>query len=320
MVRVVFIGGYGRSGSTLLDTMLGVHDDVFGGGELEMLFKDLAAGGCCTCGRPYDDCPVWGEVLADVADRRVGLDPTQLAERLARAESTLGRYRFGDRKALLARHGDVWGALFRSLAEVTGRSVVVDSSKSSRGSSRRITALARHAGLEVRVIHLIRDPRAVVYSERNRGNNDRLEANETSTRSPGGALRFLVGWSMANLAVTLSALTLPSLRVLRVHYEHLVTEPESTLATIGRFIGLDLAPVADRIRAGTAFDPGHGVRGNRMRREGPIVVRHDTEWITAGPTGPRWLSLAFAPLARLYGYDLMRWPRPPTDPQAGPIP
>lgn len=309
MTRVLYIGGYGRSGSTVLDTMLGNHERVFGSGELEMLFKDIVDRGRCTCGEPYDVCPLWGKVLSELDTSIAGFNPYELAPALARFESTLGRYsRVGRASETAAKFGEVWSGVITAAARLARADVVVDSSKSSRGSSRRALGLVRRARLDVAMIHLVRDPRAVLYSEWGRGNNDEIEARRRNERSILGVLQPLIGWSMANLAVSITAARLPSIPVLRVRYEDLVGDPEATLQRIGEFADIDFSSVKAVVRNGEALDVGHGVRGNRMRRGGPIRLRPDTEWISEMPRLGRYVSPLFWPVARLYGYRIQRWP------------
>ncbi|NNE43484.1 MAG: hypothetical protein HKN12_04695, partial [Gemmatimonadetes bacterium] len=59
--RVVYITGYGRSGSTLLDILIGQADGVTGVGELDLLHRDWGERGC-SCGKDYDDCEFWSAV------------------------------------------------------------------------------------------------------------------------------------------------------------------------------------------------------------------------------------------------------------------
>lgn len=312
MSKVLYIGGYGRSGSTVLDAMLGNHSSIFGGGELEMLFKDIAADGTCTCGDSYSMCAIWGKVLLDLEQSVEGFEPLDIAGDLGRVESTLGRYRQPSTRGETARmYARVWSSLFASTFRHTGASIVVDSSKTSRSSSRRILSLARDARLDVYVIHLIRDPRAVLYSEWGRGNNDELERGARSAFHFGGVLRPLAGWLMANIAVSISSARAPSLPVLRVYYEDLVSRPDETLAAIGEFVEVDLRSLVDQIHAGDALSVGHGVRGNRMRRAGPIRLSLDTEWIEQmSPLGRR-VSKVFSAFAKLYGFDTSAWPEMP---------
>lgn len=318
MTDVLYIAGYGRSGSTLLDAMLGNHPDILGCGELELFFRDLLAGGSCTCGQPYEACELWGEVLADLEASIPGFDPAVVAPVLARTESTLGRYEpFARTSASTDLFGQVWSRLFESVANHAAVDLIVDSSKSSRGSSRRLFELAKRTDLEIAVVHLVRDPRAVLYSERCRGNNDLIEAERTRLRSFGGALRPLLGWTMANLAVSWTDARARSLPVLLVHYEELVSSPDATLARIGELIDKDLSSVVDLIRIGGEIEAGHGVRGNRMRRSGPIELRFDAEWIERSPRVNRMVSPMIAPVAAHYGYHGLRWPRTATAGGAG---
>src|SRR5437870_4438917 len=61
-VRVLYIGGCGRSGSTLLDRMLGQVPGVCSLGELTHLWRGLLDNAECGCGAPIRDCPFWRAV------------------------------------------------------------------------------------------------------------------------------------------------------------------------------------------------------------------------------------------------------------------
>lgn len=63
--QIIYIAGYGRSGSTLLERILAAHAGVEGLGEVEHLTRarDLHAASC-GCGRPLADCELWGPVIA----------------------------------------------------------------------------------------------------------------------------------------------------------------------------------------------------------------------------------------------------------------
>ena len=62
-LRVVFIGGQGRSGSTLLERALGQLPDVVSVGETVHLWdRGLRDNELCGCGQPFSACPFWSEV------------------------------------------------------------------------------------------------------------------------------------------------------------------------------------------------------------------------------------------------------------------
>ena len=76
--------------------------------------------------------------------------------------------------------------------------IIVDSSKSARNTCGRLPAF-HGAGIPVKGLHLVRDPRAVMWSIQ-RGSNRRLERGE-SAKLPGGMARGLVSWCLVNAGV-----------------------------------------------------------------------------------------------------------------------
>lgn len=307
---ILYIGGDGRSGSTLLDMILSNHPDMFGAGELEMFFADLENGGACSCGKRYEECPFWKEVLRILFAELPDINPSTVTNDRILVESPLGRFRVRPHRfaQIQHRYGEVWSALYQAIAEVSGKPILIDSSKSAYGNARRIHALHNFAGSSLNVLHLIRDPRAVVYSEWGRGNNQRLEDGKRSSFADGLFVKPLVGWMIANLAVSITSSQNPSIPVHQIHYERLATDPIKTLEELDRFLEIDLDSVIEIIRDNRSMNGGHGVRGNRMRRQGPIKIRVDTEWVESMPTVARRLMWTVWPVARRYGYDVMNWP------------
>ena len=74
-VRVVYIMGYGRSGSTVLDTVLGNVDGVESVGELANVARSGWRGEePCACGRLARDCSFWSSVRRRWEERGGDLD------------------------------------------------------------------------------------------------------------------------------------------------------------------------------------------------------------------------------------------------------
>jgi len=290
---VIYIAGYGRSGSTLLDTLLGNHPQVFGAGELMWLFHRVEQNADCSCGAALGDCPLWKEVLAQVAHKLPGVSWREAGTITLEAERIFGR------NADLVRYAEIWRAVFQAIRRVSGRPFVVDSSKSNRIGFRRLRLLTRHLASSVKALHLVRDPRAVMWSLR-RGTNRGLEAGSDLPLA-GGMVRGLMSWTFSNLAVE-SLRRDPAVALHGLRYEDLTAEPATTLDQMGRFLGLDLTPIIQRIAAGESFDPGHGIAGNRMRRGGAIRLRRDGEWTAQLPFYARASSVMVWPLMRAYRY------------------
>lgn len=294
--RILYVAGYSRSGSTLLDMMLDTSPRIASTGELAYLGADAAtAGRLCTCGAAYGDCARYGGWLAT--------RPPGEAARLRAVE------RRGDLKRLLAEHVPdtakaeyrAYGrSLFSHVAGATGADLIVDSSKSARDAAGRPLALSHLAGLDVRVLHLTRDPRHTVMSYVTQGSNWAREGH----RAPGplDTWRPVVGWVLANRIARHIGRVLGPERYMHLRFEDLLADPADALSRIGGFIGIDLGDVADRVRAGSAFTAGHMVGGNRARLT-PQVLRPGTPPPARLPQAHALcLGLVGRPLAREFGY------------------
>ena len=63
-VRVLYVGGTGRSGSTVVANALGGLDDAVSVGEVRFLWeRGIVQNRLCSCGEPFATCPFWNEVL-----------------------------------------------------------------------------------------------------------------------------------------------------------------------------------------------------------------------------------------------------------------
>ena len=63
-VRVIYLTGTGRSGSTLLGNALGSMPGTLSAGEVRFLLRrGIGELGRCGCGEPVVECPVWRPAL-----------------------------------------------------------------------------------------------------------------------------------------------------------------------------------------------------------------------------------------------------------------
>src|SRR6516164_8448816 len=266
---VVYIAGSGRSGSTLLERALGEIPGFVNVGELIDLYRRTAAQDeRCGCGAAFAECPFW----ARVGDRAFGGWPEQKLAATHRLQGRVARQRRMPR--LLAM--PLAGHQFRAVAAEAGAACVVDASKWPV----QALALAR-AGLDVRVIHLVRDVRGVAYSlgKRDVSRPHAVgDADVMTHLSPAeAAARWVAVQSQAGL------LRRCGLPVARMRYEDFVRQPRQAVAAALAGIGLavpsgNLAHIGDgRVRLGTS----HGLSGNPSRfRGGEITLRADETWRT----------------------------------------
>jgi hypothetical protein len=172
----------------------------------------------------------------------------------------------------------------------------VDSSKTAPYA----LALRRTAGLDVRVVHLLRDSRAVAHSWSNPKPHPRPTKPGSMMRRIGPA-RISVAWNVEQLAC--EAFVRPALPTIRVYYEDLAQKPEDTVRRILRFVGRpDLASLFSL--ENIAPFQHHTIGGNPIRFEkGPLTVRIDDRWRREMPVGQRRTVTAITwPLLLAYGY------------------
>lgn len=309
--RVLFIGGSGRSGSTLVERLLGELPGVCAVGEVVHLWeRGLAGGEPCGCGRPLRQCPFWTRVglvafggwdaldVPRVLALKAEVDRNRVIPRLAAGRlSPALRDRVAEYTALYAR-------LYAAVAQVSGARVVVDSSKHASLAFN----LRWCPQVELRVLHLLRDARAVAYSWQKE-----MRRNAGADMDTFGPVRSTGVWLTLNAGFHLLAAR--GVPTVRIRYEDFMADPVGALGRIAGFAGqqvpgADLAFLSgDRAELTVA----HTASGNPMRFvTGPVELRRDEAWRQRLRGTDRRLVASLAlPLLARYGY-LPRRRRPVT--------
>ena len=304
--KVLYIAGFGRSGSTLLGNVLGRVDGLVSVGELRSIWEyGLLQNKVCGCGAPFQECEMWQPIIEEAFGVARGLDPwkmIQLRESWARTKhvplmlTPPGR-RFIRRR--LAEYLDALERLYRAVLTVTGNRVVVDTSKfPSYGF-----VLGMAPSVEMHVVHLVRDPRAVAYSwSRERLHPDPENPEYMPRRSP---LESSTRWMARNLAT--EALWRGSPRgYMRLRYEDFVAEPRRAVERMLELVQEEPAPLSHVGEHEVELGVNHTVWGNPSRfRSGKVEIRPDKEWAYHMKQGDkRLISALTLPLLVRYGYPL----------------
>src|SRR4051812_35155912 len=125
---VLYIAGWSRSGSTLLDQVLGQQEDSWSCGELRLLWNDLT----CGCRAPVLECEFWGALLPDVLQRH-GLtlpEARTLRSSLSGTDPRLLLAR-SKRSSDLRRYAELITDLYLTISSQTRSSLLIDSSKAA---------------------------------------------------------------------------------------------------------------------------------------------------------------------------------------------
>jgi hypothetical protein len=269
-LNVLFIAGWGRSGSTLLGENLASPLGALFVGEMIYAWSDgYGENRIVGSGHRFRDDPLWSAVVSDV--NAPSADISCSAEFVGKHTNLawLGRnLALTDASASLERHRVNILQHLSAASDHSGARVIIDSSKHP-------AALAVLAGIpDVRlcVVHLVRHPAAVYYSWRYRRKpmNDGTSGKMASHGLLAGSLR----WSLWNWAIerTASAFGIP---LLSVRLEDLTASPDNTLDRIVAFADTSLQLPGDRSRR-PLHSPSPSVRGNPGKREGGANrVRND---------------------------------------------
>ncbi|TMR87971.1 sulfotransferase [Nonomuraea basaltis] len=287
--RVIYLGGLGRSGTTLLERLLGELPGVAALGEVVHLWeRGVLAEELCGCGVPFPACAFWRQV----GERAFGGWTSWLAEQV------LALRRRVDRTRRIARigHRDLaeYARAYQLIYDATGARVVIDSSKHASLACCLVTS-----GVDVCVVHMVRDPRAVAHSWSR--TVERPEDGRPMTRW--GPARTAMHWTAQNAALELLAGR--GACVTTVRYEDLLAAPERTLKVLAHELGLGAGPEFPFVKGRTAWlGPSHTVSGNPMRfHVGRVELRRDDSWVRGLPDGDRRLVNALTwPLRARYGY------------------
>jgi Sulfotransferase family len=303
-VSVIFLAGMGRSGSTIVDQLLGAQPGYFSGGELDKIWKyGVLENWLCACGDPFWSCAFWSRVRA--VDP--GLLTTEAALTTVRTlHRALARLMYpfwweGGRRQIIDRippaYFDRMARLYRAIALASGCSVVVDSSKHP-GYAHLL--LKSGAVSRIRLVHLVRDPRAVAYSWMHpKVDLSSPDGKPYSFRAISPA-RSAATWLEWNVTTERVAQAFPG-RSSLLRYEDFATDPEGSLLRLGLLRDTANAEAAQA----TAHQPQwHTVFGNPARMHtGPIVVKLDNKWRERMRARDYLtVSLIAAPLLRHYGY------------------
>jgi len=264
VTKLIYIGGYGHSGSTLLEYLLAASPDIVACGEVSSVLRQRGRKEDCTCGQPAVACPVWGRLQQDPA----ALDGWS-HQRLA--------------LALLDESRDRYAAM-------------VDSSKTPWNALRTPFHLRRTLGEDFVLLHLTRDPRAVSWSAVTKAGRQGTR-QLTAWRASGAAL----GWTASNLACEAFGRAYPD-QYLRLRYEDLVSAPSAVMQSLVTKllpgVGWDAQGIGDNANRHQLY--GNRMRARRLSL---AEIKEDSAWRREMPSAARALAAGLTwPLRERYGY------------------
>lgn len=305
-VKVLYIAGFGRSGSTILGNVLGEIEGFFHGGEFNFIWeRNLLENRLCGCGAPFGDCEVWGSVLKRAFGAIGGADAREMVR--SQASGTRTRhiplmFSASGRRMLASRLEKFMNRLqklYGAAQENTGSRVIVDSSKLPAYGY----VLGTTPGIDLYVVHLVRDPRAVAYSwlrKKLQPDTDKLAYMLQMNTAKSSVLWDV--WNASSEALWRGA----SGRYMRLRYEDFVEEPQRVLQDILGMLHEDARGLAFVDERNVELGVSHTVSGNPNRfQTGLVRLRPDDEWASRMRLRDKMLvTLLTFPLLARYGYPI----------------
>ncbi len=311
--KLLFIGGLGRSGSTLIEKLLNEFNDAFAIGESVHLWeRGLRDNELCGCGEAFDACPFWRRVGAEAFGRWSEIDlATAISlrwkiDRSRQLPEMRKAYRRGFPSDAQQEYLDLIGNVLLAAGRVArtraGATVLIDSSK-------HLSAAALYSldpRLDVRVLHLLRDPRGVAYSWTKAVSRpeaaDAASMTDMPTYNP---VRTAGRWVTDNLGF--AQLTKLGIPVLRLRYEDFLGAPLETLTAVAEFAGIDESALPSDVfdgRTAHLTTPMHSAAGNPLRfGANEVTLKLDDAWQQKLPARQRLLVSAItAPARGRFGY------------------
>ncbi len=315
---ILFIGGLGRSGTTLIEKLLNELPHTQSVGETVHLWeRGVRDQERCGCGQPFTTCEHWSAVgieafgswanvdLDRVTDLRWKVDRSRMLPQIFRS------LRSGNPTAEQREYLDFLRPVLLASAKVGGQQpdggpkVILDSSKHLSTAA----ILALDPELDVRVLHVLRDPRGVAHSwtkqiTRPEAVADSAQDGVVSLMPTYKPSRTALRWVTDNLGF--EALAKLGVASMQLRYEDFLADPSGSMTGVANFAGIEgdnLFSMIDGQKL-TLSNPMHSVAGNPLRFGGDqITLRLDDAWKTdLGPKARATVTRITRPVLGHFGY------------------
>jgi hypothetical protein len=287
-IKLLYIAGSGRSGTTVLARLFGEMDGFVNVGEAARYLFDAPMQRKhvpCGCGQPVSQCEFWKDKVKAIPSELVDQGGALVRMRKFLSLLTASRGTKAPKRYQLIL--DAITAVYRKVARETRCKVIVDSSKNPANAL--LVGLA--PGIELHVLHVVRNPHNVVASW----------TKKKGYLATHPARKVIAWWWSYNVLSELLKLKAHSYQLLR--YEDFVRDPSGCLQRAAAAV-VDVAPSTNFLQGGEAsVGMQHVLAGNPDKLDSGKIRISDGNSRVAGPRG--WLvNFTTFPLQLRYRY----WP------------
>jgi hypothetical protein len=302
--RYLYIVGRGHSGSTIFSMLMRESGNVASEGEIVIGFRPGFESKRCANGEVFSGSPFWTRV-AHAFEQRTGdrfADGVRVLNERAFCFNALGQLLAPSGSPRVQEEKRLLEALYDSIAEVSDRPVVLDSSKELS-----VAIFLLRQVPEAKLIHFVRSPFGVAdsYVKRVKAARSfhvfRIGFKVERLYFVPMIISALL-WSVESMVCGLLRLVYPK-RIITVHYEDLCAQPTALLERLEAFTGLSLAGAKAAAVERRIMQPGHALSANRLMRGEKIAfspklgLTRNLTWFDKAV-----VALCTFPMALAYGY------------------
>lgn len=297
-IRIIYIAGYGHSGSTILETLLSCPDEVIGLGELVGIPRELNASFTIEFMKKNKFC---SEIYQRVKEA-LSVDGESLES--IRELNTFENFFSRMTEKQQNRYNQFWSTFLNAAADHPNHLITsfVDSSKTTLGFARRPYNLQNIDGAEVVMVQIVRHPRTILNRLKNkdvlRNKSRRLSANDDPTwiNEFIQVFKTVLNWTFSNVWPAISSRK--STRYIRISFEELCEFPVETLKKIEQRCKIDLSDTINRIQNDLPLPSTCGFTGNIPVKKEEKELRFQPSKKSIPKTGPfiYLISLLLVPI------------------------
>ena len=255
-VNTIYLLGAGRSGTTMLATILNNHSKIYTVGEMHQFLDYVLEDKDCSCGENLSQCPFWSSILKNLdlnlLKNKKYVDLSNSLEK----HHLIPLYLMG--KPLNNRYREMVDMTFQTIQTKIDKPWILDSSKYIS----RYLLLRKNKKINLKGIYMVRDVRGVINSF---GKNVQTQKKPLSTILYYTLINFWSQWVYSF-----------DHRILKIRYEDFVNEPDKTIQKIEKHLFSSSSNISNLINE--TFNIPHIIAGNRLRSQKQLVIKNDLEW------------------------------------------
>jgi len=253
-IKVIYILGLGRSGSTLLERIIGGADNVWPLGEIRSLKEYIERDRIEESGEKMSDSKFWSPVVKNIKSLDLEIFDKHKSFNLKRLVKTLRK------KENLKDEEKILQLILNRAKELESEEVdyLLDASKLIS----RFLLLRNQKNIDLHVVHLVRDGRGVINSFEKIGVN---------------WFRILGRWLKNNLFISIFMKRMIDKRkFVHLSYDLFTKDPEKYLNIVNKKLGtnIDLNNYLKKSEKKQTYS----ISGNSMRSKPLAEIKNDQQW------------------------------------------